>query len=80
MSTSPSRQRITIPIGGFGCLGSGALIVERALAQEPGVIRVYVNPATQMAYVTYDSKQINSERLIAAIKRAGFHVDQPIMN
>ena len=78
MSTSPSRRQVTIPIGGFGCLGSGALIVERTLAQEPGVIRVSVNPATEMAYVTYDGRLTDKERLNTAIERAGFHVEQPV--
>lgn len=79
ISPSPTRRRVTIPIGGLGCLGSGALIVERALAQAPGVIRAYVNPATEMAYVTYDDRLVDRDRLITVIEEAGFHVEQPIV-
>jgi FtsP/CotA-like multicopper oxidase with cupredoxin domain len=28
----------------------GALVLERTLAKTPGIARVYVNPATEMAY------------------------------
>jgi copper chaperone CopZ len=64
--------RIMLPIQGFGCLGGGALLVERALAHVPGVLRVYVNPATEMAYVQYDADRCAAEELRAAISRAGF--------
>ena len=39
-------QRLTIGIDGLAC--GGALSVERAIARLPGVIRVYVNPLTEM--------------------------------
>jgi copper chaperone CopZ len=71
-------QRATLPILGFGCAGSGALIVERALARVPGVIRVYVNPVTEMAYVRYDDARCALRKLIEAIEGAGFTVGAPI--
>lgn len=70
-------QSITLPIEDFGCAGSGAIVVERALAKVPGVIRVYVNAATEMAYVRYDAERCNVSRLRAAIAHAGFHAGAP---
>jgi len=63
---------VTMPIDGLGCWGGGALIVERAVARAPGVVRVYVNPATEMAYIEYDAATTDPRRLAAAVERAGF--------
>lgn len=71
-------QRATLPILGFGCAGSGALIVERALARVPGVIGVYVNPVTEMAYVRYDDSRCTLAAVIKAIEHVGFHAGAPI--
>ncbi len=73
------RQQMTLPIEDFGCAGSGAIIVERALAKVPGVIRVYVNAATEMAYVQYDAQYCDSSMLRAAIAHAGFHAGAPVV-
>jgi copper chaperone CopZ len=70
--------RMILPIDGLGCWGSGALVVERVLAKAPGVARVYVNPATEMAYVEYDAAATDPEHLAAAVTRAGFGVEQPL--
>lgn len=70
---TPSIQRATLPITGLGCLGSGALIIERALLHTPGVIHAYVNAATEMAYVEYDTERCTVARLREAVDRAGFH-------
>ncbi len=67
------RKVVTLPIEGFGCLGGGALLVERALTHVPGVLRVYVNPATEMAYVHYDEERCTLAALREAIAHAGFH-------
>ncbi len=72
-------RSITVPIEDFGCAGSGALIVERALVKVPGVLRVYVNAATEMAYVQYDADQCTVDALEKAVIRAGFHPGVPIV-
>jgi copper chaperone CopZ len=71
------RQHVTLPIEDFGCSGSGAIIVERALANVPGVLHVYVNAATETAYVQYDALRCDVNTLRAAIERSGFHADVP---
>lgn len=75
---SKSTHRVTLPIIGFGCLGSGALIVERALLHAPGVIHVYVNAATEMAYVEYDAERCTVARLREAVAQAGFHAGDEV--
>jgi cation transport ATPase len=72
-----STQRVTLPILDFGCAGSGALIVERALVHTPGVTRAYVNPATEMAYVEYDPARTDLSHLLAAIAHTGFRAGRP---
>jgi copper chaperone CopZ len=69
-----TTERIIVPITDLGCWGSGALVVERALASAPGVVRVYVNPATEMAYVEYDPVVTGAQQLAEAVRRAGFGV------
>jgi hypothetical protein len=47
-------KRLTIPIAGLRCAGSECYTLERALRREPGVVDVYVNPVTEIAYIDYD--------------------------
>ena len=68
-------QRVTLPITGFGFLGSGALIIERALFRVPGVTYAYVSAETEMAYVQYDPERCSLATLRDMITRARFDVD-----
>ena len=68
----PSRARVTFPIVGLGRGGGGALTVERALQQTPGVVRAYVSPATEMAYVEYDSARTDRSALERVISSLGY--------
>src|SRR5262245_53571536 len=61
-------MRLSLPIYGLGCAG---LTAERALARVPGVKQVYVNPATQKAYIECDPALTDQRLLIAAVKSAG---------
>jgi len=72
-------QKIALPIEDFGCAGSGAIIVERALTKVSGVLRVFVNAATEVAYVQYDADRCDISVLRAAIARAGFHAGVPLV-
>lgn len=71
------NQRITLPIFDLSCGGGGVLIVERALARTAGVVYVYVNPATEMAYVEYDPVQVDPGRLAQVVEHAGFRAGVP---
>jgi copper chaperone CopZ len=70
-------QRMTLPIYDLSCGGGGVLIVQQALARTVGVEYVYVNPATEMAYVEYDPAQADPTRLIQAVEHAGFRAGAP---
>jgi cation transport ATPase len=67
-----ATQRTTVPIYNLSCAGGGALVVERTLAKTPGVARVYVNPATEMAYVEFDPEALTPNAVTAAVAAAGF--------
>ena len=71
-SRSAPTVRVTVPISGFPGGGGGGLVAKRALAGLAGVVRVYVNPATEMAYVEYDPELATPYRLAAALEAAGF--------
>jgi copper chaperone CopZ len=71
-------RRTTFPVYRLGCGGGGALTIERALARTPGVRRVYVNPATEMAYLEYNPAQINPSKIVAVIENLGFEAGQPL--
>ncbi len=59
-------QRVTLPIN-MGC-SSDAPGVERALAHNPGIVKVYANPVTEMVYVEYDPALIHQEQIKTAIR------------
>ena len=67
-----TSQRIWIRIGGLGCGGSGAQTLERVLTKVPGVDAVYVNPATETAYITYDRQAITIGALLEEVRSAGY--------
>lgn len=70
-------ERMTLAISGFACGGGGSLLAERAICKVPGVVRVYVNPATEMAYVEYEPQLMDMTQLIAAVERTGLRVAEP---
>ena len=71
------RFRLALPIIGLACGGGGAMTVERVLRRLPGVYWVYVNPATEMAYVEYAPDQVNLVEIGRGIESAGFHAVLP---
>ena len=71
-------RRVTVFIYDLGCGGGGALTVERTLTKVPGVVQVYVNPATETAYIEYDPTVADVDGLIAAVESVGFRAGEPI--
>lgn len=71
-------RRVTVFIYELGCGGGGSLTVERALAKVPGVVHVYVNPATETSYVEYDPAVSGVDDLVAAVESAGFRAGEPV--
>ncbi len=69
---------LRIPVYGLGCGGAGAITIERELAATDGVLRVYVNPATETAYVDYDPAETDAWSLARAIERAGYRPGRPV--
>lgn len=66
-----TRKTTTVMLEDAGCVGGSAHVIEKALTDVPGVVRAYVNPATEAAYVEYDSEQCGEKDLEAAIESVG---------
>lgn len=71
-----STKHMTIEIIGLSCGGGGSLAVERELARLPGVVRVYVNALTELAYVEYEDGRAIGDQLVMAVERAGFRAGE----
>lgn len=72
VKTPRKFQYATLPVYNLSCGGGGALTIERVLSHSSGVMQVYVNPATEMAYIEYDPLQSDPDKLATAIECAGF--------
>ncbi len=70
--------RLVVSILGLSCGGGGALEVERALLRLTGVVRVYVNPLTEMAYVEYDPATFEPEAIERAVESEGLRAGIPV--
>ncbi len=68
----PPVVRLAVPVYDLSSCGSGA--VERALLDAPGVVDVYVNPATELAYVTCDPARTEPAELTRRITSVGARV------
>lgn len=71
------RRGLRIPVYGLGCGGAEATSIERVLAATDGVLRAYVNPATETVYVGYDPAETDASELARAIERAGYQAGRP---
>lgn len=65
-------ERVALPVYNLSCAGGGALTIEQALRHVAGVAHVYVNPATEMAYVDYDPALVNLAQLRGVIDDVGY--------
>lgn len=73
-----TQTTIRMPIYGLGCGGGGASSIERELARTPGVVRVYVNPASEAAYIDFEPALTNAVRLAALVEQLGYRAGQPV--
>ena len=64
-----TRAHATFPIDPRGRTGTTTL--EKTLRDIPGVLRVYVNRVTEMAYVEYDGERCDEHVLATALEREG---------
>jgi copper chaperone CopZ len=71
-------ERVTMTLYDLGCWGSGSLNVERALANLRGIQNVYVNSATETAYVDYDPDIASPRDMVRMIEGLGFRADTPV--
>lgn len=72
-------ERLTMAIYGLQPDGPGADQVKWVLAGVRGVVRAYVNPATEMAYVEYNPELGGPEELVAAVERSGYKAGEVLV-
>ena len=70
-------QHITLPIDDLSSRGDELSIIQRALAQAPGVVHVYVNPSIEMAYIEFDPALADPDSLVKVVVNAGFRAGVP---
>lgn len=71
-------RHLRIPVYGLDCTVGAARMIERELAATDGVLRAYVNPATETAYIDFDPAEVDVPSLARAIERAGYRPGRPI--
>jgi Cu+-exporting ATPase len=74
VTDSDSNQRVNLSLFGMHC-SSCANIIERSLKKVPGVSAANVNFAAEKANIIYDESQVNSQKLIEAISKAGYKAE-----
>jgi cation transport ATPase len=73
-----AKRQLRIPVFGLGCGRAGVTTIERALAATDAVLRVYVNPGTETAYIDYDPAETDPWSLARAIKKSGYRAGRPV--
>jgi Cu+-exporting ATPase len=79
MTQKNSTKQINLLIHGMHC-SSCSLIIEREINKLPGVKSANVNFAAEKAAVVYNPKDQTTNKIIEAIKRAGYSADIPSAN
>jgi copper chaperone CopZ len=70
-TTASATRPLTLPLYNLSCAADGQ-VIERILKQEPGVVKVYANPATEKVYIEYETVYTNRDRLQHVLQQAGF--------
>src|SRR6266508_1958819 len=71
-ATAHRRRLVVLHVGGLHYASQKA-VVERVLANRPGVVAVDANPVAQTATVEYDPDATTVEALRRWIEQCGFH-------
>ncbi len=72
-----TRKTTTLMLESTVCSGGSAHTVEKMLQEVPGVLRAYVNPVTEAAYVEYDADQCSEADLERAVEAVAVHALRP---
>jgi Cu2+-exporting ATPase len=70
----PARETVVLHVGGL-LYASEKGVVERVLANLPGVLAVEANPVAQTATVSFDSARTSVEELRDWVEECGFHCE-----
>jgi hypothetical protein len=70
-SSRIGEPHVRIPIYGLECAASEGQRLEQRLMKIPGVLQVYVNAATESAYLQCDPVQYEPDLMLAAIADSG---------
>lgn len=66
-----TRQIATLVLEGEWLVAGAPSMIERMLTRVPGVIRAYVSPLVETAYVEYDGDRCSSGDLLRTIEALG---------
>jgi len=66
-----TRKATTVMLETTRCIGGSVHSIEKVLHEVPGVMRAYVNPATEAAYVEYDADRCTEVDLVRAVESLG---------
>ncbi len=70
----PAAGRLTVAVDGLNAAPRLAERVAQALEGTPGVVCVYINPDTEMAYVEYRQSEVTPGKLLAVIEAHGLAI------
>lgn len=66
-----ATRPVTLHLYKLSC-ASDTQTIERMLQREPGVVKVYANPATEKVYIEYEVAQTTPDQLRTVLQQAGF--------
>ena len=67
------RKTTTVVLDSLKCAGGSAHSIESVLARVPGVLRAYVNPVVEMAFVEFDADRCTEADIAGAASSLGVH-------
>jgi len=74
-TTSKGIERLQIPIVGMHC-ASCTMAIEKEVKKLPGIKQANVNYTTEKAYVDFDPQEVHTDKILNAIKSAGYKTGQ----